>query len=83
MKKIYSLVLVLLAVVSVARASDVSDVRNTVQSVFEQLKSRDFAGVYDALPGSTRNRMSRDRFVGALQRSQDWRLRDSRSGFAV
>lgn len=72
MKKIHSLVLVLVAFAGVAQASDVTDVRNTVQSVFEQLKSRDFAGVYDALPGSSRNRMSRDRFVNALQRSQDF-----------
>ena len=72
MKKICSLVLVLLVLGGVAQASDATDVRNTVQNVFEQLKSRDFSGVYDALPGSTRNRMSRDRFVNALQRSQDF-----------
>lgn len=72
LKKICSLVLVVLVFSSAVQASDVTDVRNTVQSVFEQLKSRDYAGVYDALPGSTRNRMSRDRFVGALQRSQDF-----------
>lgn len=70
-KRIYSLVLLLIFGVP-ALASDATDVRNTVQSVFEQLKSRDFSAVYDALPGSTRNRMSRDRFTGALQRSQDF-----------
>ena len=67
-----SLVLLLFVLGGVAQASDATDVRNTVQSVFEQLKSRDFSAVYDALPGSTRNRMSRDRFVNALQRSQDF-----------
>jgi hypothetical protein len=72
LKKICSLVLVLLVLGGVVQASDATDVRNTVQSVFEQLKSRDFSSVYDALPGSTRNRMSRDRFVNALQRSQDF-----------
>lgn len=72
MKKICSLVLLIVVLGGVVRASDVNDVRNTVQSVFDQLKSRDYSGVYDALPGSTRNRMSRDRFVGALQRSQDF-----------
>ncbi len=56
----------------VARASDTADVRNTVQSVFEQLKSHDYSGLYDRLPGSSRNRMSRDRFVSALQRAQDF-----------
>ena len=72
MKRICSLVLVLLVLGGVAHASDVGDVRNTVQSVFEQLKSRDFSGVYYSLPNSSRNRMSRDRFVGAQQRSQDF-----------
>src|ERR687884_173813 len=63
-------VLVLLSVV--VRASEASDVRNTVQSVFEQLKSHDYSGLYDRLPGASRNRMSRDRFVSALQRAQDF-----------
>jgi hypothetical protein len=53
------------------RASDESDVRGMVNKVFEQLKSHDYAGLYDVLPGSARNRMSRDRFVNALQRAQD------------
>src|ERR1043165_48963 len=44
------------------RASDQSDVRATVQSVFEQLKAHDYSSLYDLLPGSTRTRMSRDRF---------------------
>jgi len=52
------------------KASDQSDVRNTVQSVFEQLKSQNYSALYDLLPGSSRNRMSRDRFVSALQRAQ-------------
>ena len=67
-------VLVLLLVTSggVVRASDVSDVRSTVQSVFEQLKSRNYSQLYDQLPDSSRNRLSRDRFVSALQRAQDF-----------
>jgi hypothetical protein len=54
------------------RASDVSDVRSTVQNVFEQLKSRNYSQLYDLLPDSSRNRLSRDRFVSALQRAQDF-----------
>ena len=54
-----------------ARASDESDVRSTVKRVFEQLKSRDYSGLYDVLPGSARARLSRDRFTAALQRAQD------------
>ena len=57
---------------AVARASDQSDVRATVQNVFEQLKSRNYDALYDVLPGASRNRMSRDRFVSALQRAQDF-----------
>lgn len=54
-----------------ARASDEGDVRSVVQQVFQQLQSRDFGSVYDSLPSSTRIRTSRDRFINALQRSQD------------
>lgn len=60
-----------------ARASDESDVRNTVQSVFNQLKSRDYSATYDSLPASSRRRMSRERFASALQRAQDRYVLDS------
>lgn len=72
MKKISCTLIFILVLGVAARASDASDVRNTVQSVFEQLKSRNYSGLYDLLPGSSRNRMSRDRFVSALQRAQDF-----------
>src|SRR5215813_6195127 len=54
----------------IARASDESDVRSTVERVFEQLKSGDYNALYDVLPSSARARMSRDRFTSALQRAQ-------------
>ena len=57
---------------TMAKASDQSDVRATVQTVFEQLKSHDYGSIYDLLPGSARNRMSRERFVSALQRAQEF-----------
>jgi hypothetical protein len=66
------LVLVCLSSQVLVSASDHADVRATVQSVFEQLKAHDYNGLYDLLPGSSRNRMSRDRFVSALQRAQDF-----------
>jgi len=56
--------------VPLALASDQADVRSTVQSVFEQLKSHNYEALYELLPGSSRTRMSRDRFVSALQRAQ-------------
>lgn len=54
-----------------ARASEESDVRAIVQQVFQQLQARDYGAVYDSLPSSSRTRMSRDRFISALKRSQD------------
>src|ERR1051325_4898392 len=66
------LVFVCLSSHAFAKASDQSDVRATVQSVFEQLKNHDYHSLYDLLPGSSRSRMSRDRFVSALQRAQDF-----------
>jgi hypothetical protein len=72
MKKISCSVVMVLVLVGMARASDVSDVRSTVQNVFQQLKSRNYSELYDLLPDSSRNRLSRDRFVSALQRAQDF-----------
>jgi hypothetical protein len=71
-RKLNLVLVVLLALAGVARASDTSEVRSTVQNVFEQLKSRNYSELYDMLPGTSRNRMSRDRFVSALQRAQDF-----------
>ena len=53
-----------------AQASDQTDVRSTVQSVFEQLKAHNYSALYDLLPASARKRMSRERFTGALERAQ-------------
>jgi len=60
----------LMSMVSISYASDESDVRGTVQRVFDQLKSHDYSSLYDSLPTSSRNRMSRDRFTNALERAQ-------------
>lgn len=54
-----------------AQASTETDVRDVVQRVFQQLQSHDYGSVYDSLPSATRTRMSRDRFINALKRSQD------------
>ena len=63
--------LLLAAAVTVAQSSDESSVRNVVQQVFSQLQSHDYGSIYDSLPSSTRNRLSKPRFVSALQRAQD------------
>jgi len=57
---------------TLVKGASQADVRATVQNVFEQLKSRNYSALYDLLPGASRNRMSRERFVGALQRAQDF-----------
>ena len=74
MKK-YVLSFAILALFSsgaIVKASDQSDVRATVQIVFDQLKGHNYESLYDLLPGSARTRMSRERFVSALQRAQDF-----------
>jgi hypothetical protein len=69
---VWLIVLAALLFPALVRASDESDVRATVQAVFGQLKSHDYGSLYDGLPRSSRTRMSRDRFVNALQRAQDF-----------
>lgn len=54
-----------------ATPSDESDVRNAVQQIFNQLKSGQYSSLYDSLPSSSRSRISRDRLVQGLQRSQN------------
>jgi len=86
-KSVLSFVLLVLAAAFVlphgVKASDQADVRATVQSVFEQLKSHNYSSLYDLLPGTSRSRMSRDRFVNALQRAQDFYQLDSMDIAAV
>jgi hypothetical protein len=78
--KIRKLILIVVAITSAitcqfnarARAmSDEGDVRATVQRVFDQLKSGQYAALYDALPSTSRSRFSRERFVTGLQRTRD------------
>jgi hypothetical protein len=52
-------------------ASDEGDVRTTIQRVFGQLKSGEYAALYDGLPSSSRSRISKDRFVSGLQRTSN------------
>ncbi len=61
---------------NVAGVTDETEVRGAVQRVFEQLKSRDYSSVYDALPASSRTRMSRSRFTSALSRAQNMYVLD-------
>ena len=68
----FALVIVVVGLIATAaRASEEGNVRSVVQQVFQQLQARDFGSVYDSLPSATRTRVSRDRFINALKRSQD------------
>lgn len=48
-----------------------TEVRATVQRVFDQLKSGQYAALYDGLPSSSRARIAKDRFVSGLTRAQN------------
>src|SRR4051794_35908881 len=54
-----------------APPSDETDVRNAVQKIFNQLKSGQYGSLYDSLPSSSRSKISRERLVQGLQRSQN------------
>ena len=60
-----------IAIIAQAAPSDESDVRSTIQQVFDQLKSGEYGALYDSLPSSSRNRISKDRFVSGLQRTSN------------
>lgn len=53
------------------RASNDTEVRGTVERVFQQLKSKDYNNLYDVLPAASRARITRERFTAALQRAQN------------
>jgi hypothetical protein len=69
--RLIGMVLVLVCFATAISASDDSEVRGTVQRVFQQLKSKDFGSLYEVLPAASRARMTRERFVSALQRAQN------------
>jgi len=54
-----------------AAPSDQSDVRAAVQRIFDQLKSGEYASLYDALPSSARSRLTRERLVQGLEQTKD------------
>jgi len=71
LKKYSSIVWVLLLLFVSVAASDESDARATIQRVFDQLKTGQYATLYDGLPSSSRSRMSKDRFVSGLQQTSN------------
>ena len=63
--------LLLSATTALAAPSDQSDVRAAVQHIFDELKNGHYEALYDSLPASARTRISRERLVQGLQRSQN------------
>lgn len=51
--------------------STTADVRTAVQQIFEQLKSGQYAELYEALPLSSQKRITRDRFIKSLESTRD------------
>jgi hypothetical protein len=52
-------------------ASDESDVRATVERAFSQLKGGDYGALYDVLPTAAQQKITRERFTAALERSRN------------
>jgi hypothetical protein len=51
--------------------SNESEVRATVERIFQSLKDKNYEGLYDTLPANTRSRITRERFASSLRRTQD------------
>jgi len=52
-------------------ASNETEVRATVERVFQELKSKNYDALFENLPASSRTRLSRERFTSSLRRTQD------------
>jgi hypothetical protein len=51
-------------------ASDAAEARGTVERAFQQLKGGDYNSLYEVLPSASQRRVTRERFVGALERTR-------------
>ncbi len=54
-----------------APRDDRSDVRQIVQRIFNQMKSRQYDDLYESLSASSRKRISRQRFISGMQKWDD------------
>lgn len=52
-------------------ASDETEVRSAMEQAFGQLKSGQYDALYDVLPRASQSRISRARFINALERTRD------------
>ena len=51
-------------------ASPEAEVRGAVEGAFQQLRAGQYGSLYDALPSTSQRRLSRQRFVSALERAR-------------
>lgn len=51
--------------------SSETEVRATVERVFQSLKDQNYESLYDSLPAGSRSRITRERFASSLRRTQD------------
>ncbi|HYO98757.1 MAG TPA: hypothetical protein VER76_00935 [Pyrinomonadaceae bacterium] len=58
------------AIVPVRVVASEAEARGTVERAFQQLKSGDYNSLYDVLPSASQRRLSRERFVSALERTR-------------
>jgi hypothetical protein len=51
-------------------AASEAEARGTVERAFQQLKGGDYNSLYEVLPSASQRRVTRERFVGALERTR-------------
>lgn len=54
-----------------ASRDDAAEVRQTVQRIFNQMKSRQYSDLYDSLSASSRSRTTRERFTSSMEKWDD------------
>ena len=69
-KLVLAIGLLLIGLAQTTFASEQTEVKDVVQRVFEQLRTHNYDSLYELLPNSSRSKLSRERFVSALERAQ-------------
>jgi hypothetical protein len=55
-----------------ARSNAEQDVRRAAQAVFDNLKAKRYDALYDSLPVSSRNHLTRENFASSLRQAEDF-----------
>ena len=70
LKLVLAIGLLIIGLAQTTFASEQTEVKDVVQRVFEQLRTHNYDSLYELLPNSSRSKLSRERFVSALERAQ-------------